>query len=471
MKLTRVFAIAVTCCLALPLAAMAGQQAPGAGSPAAKVQAISFPPDKSIDLDMKAMSPMMTSGRATVTTKGGTTEVEATFRDLGAPSMFGPEYLVYVLWAVTPEGKVANLGTITMDGTKGEVRATTRFQAFALGVTAEPHFAVTMPSDTVVLANEVPDKKNIHTAPLEVKADLQVRGRYKGAGLQPARNDSRIPLEFYEARNAVKIAEWQKAKEFASDTFMKAADALKRAEAAQADKKTKPESVIMAAREAVQIAEESRGLAVKRSADASIAADQKVAADREAAVRAEAQARTEAANAKAAEAQAHARSSAATAASAEAQAGAAVAAAAEQRANLLLQLNRILATKDTGRGLVVTMADVTFASNSATLQPSARESLSRLAGVLALTPGLKLSIEGYTDNVGGDDHNQMLSEKRATAVRDYLAQQGISANALAAKGLGEAMPVATNDSTEGRAKNRRVEIIVSGDAIGTKAGE
>ena len=507
---------AVICCMGFSHVALATPETAAGGTPTAKVRAISFPPDKSIQFEMQAMSPMMTTGQATVATKGGTTEIEASFKGLGEPSSFGPEYLVYVLWAVTPEGKVSNLGPISMDGLKGEVRATTRYQTFALGVTAEPYFAVTMPSDTLVLANAVPDKKNIQTAPIEVKADLQQRGRYKDAGLKPSKIEAGVPIELYQARNAVQIARWQKADKYAAESFNKAVGALDTAEAAQKNTKAKAGTVMMAAREAVQFAEDSRGLAVKRAAEERVAADQKATADREAAARAQveadaqkvaaqaaqAQAQAEASAAQAAQAQAdaqaQAKASAAQAAQAQAQAQASAAHAAhaaqaqaqaeaqakasaaqaeaaqaavqERRANLLKQLNRILATKDTDRGLVATMTDVTFASNSATLQPSARESLAKLAGVVSVNPGLMLDIEGYTDNVGGDEHNQTLSEKRAAAVRDYLAEQGISATSLTAKGLGKASPVVPNDTSEGRAKNRRVEIVVSGEAIGTKTG-
>ncbi len=490
-------ALVMLCCLSLSPRALA-DEGPGSGStPSARVKAISFPPGKSIELKMQAMSPMMAAGWATVNTKDGTTQIDANFRDLGAPSSFGPEYLVYVLWAVTPEGKVTNLGPITMDGQKGEVRATTRYQTFALGVTAEPYFAVTVPSDTIVLGNEVPDRKNIQTAPIEVKADLQHRGRYKEAGLRPTTLEKNVPLELYEARNAVQIARWQKADKYAADSFGKAAGALARAEAAQKDKKAKPRTVVMAAREAVQFAEDARGLAVNRAEEERIAAEQQAAADREQATKAqseadarrrqeaelqraqseaaraqaedaarEAAAQTAQAQAQAERAQAQAERAQAQAQAAAAEADASRAATKERRAVLLTQLNRILATKDTDRGLVATMTDVTFASNSATLQQTARESLAKLAGVLAVTPGLKLDIEGYTDNVGSDEHNQKLSEQRAAAVRDYLAEQGIAAESLTAKGLGKASPVMPNDTPEGRAKNRRVEIVVSGEAIG-----
>ena len=142
----------------------------------------------------------------------------------------------------------------------------------------------------------------------------------------------------------------------------------------------------------------------------------------------------------------------------------------KRRSALLQQLNSVLATKDTDRGLVATMADVTFATGKADLKPEARETLARLAGIVSLLPKLEFVIEGYTDHVGSDAQNLTLSGKRAQAVREFLVAKGVPATAVTAKGLGEASPVAPNDSPEGRAKNRRVEIVVGGEVIGTKFG-
>lgn len=465
-------------CLGLSLGVQAAQETPPGSAPAAKVKAISFPPDKKIDFEMQATSPMMCSGKAMVSTKEGRADIEATFEGLGEPSKFGPEYLVYVLWAVTPEGKASNLGTLNLDRERGEISTSVNLQTFALGVTAEPYFAVTMPSDTVVLLNAVPDKKNIQTAPLEAKAPLLLRGRYKDVGLQPVKIDPKVPFEIYQARNAVQIARYQKADQYAADSFNKAAKALDKAEATLKDKKGKKDTVIMASREAVQAAEDALGVAVKRAEEEKLAAAQAEAAKQQAqAQAAQAQATEAQAQVKATQQQAQAQvegmqqqAQAQAAAAQAAQAQAARAAVQKQRADLLKQLNRILATADTERGLVVTMAGVTFASGSANLQPSARENLAKLAGIIAAHPSLKLDIEGYTDSTGKDETNLDLSQKRAEAVQAYLTEQGIPAGSLTAKGFGKESPVAPNDTPDGRARNRRVEIIVSGEAIGTTAG-
>lgn len=474
MKRNRFLALLLVACTSLSLVAIAADEAPPAKAPVAKVSAVSFPPDKKIDVHMQAMSPMMASGEAEVSTKGGRADIEAKFEGLGEPSKFGPEYLVYVLWAVTPEGKASNLGVLNMDGQKAEITTNVNLQTFALGVTAEPYFAVTIPSDTVVLANTVPDKKNIQTAPLEVKAQLLQRGTYKAVGLKPVTFEKKVPFELYQARNAVEIARFYKADQYAAQSFGKATAALAKAEATLVDKKGKTDNVIMASREAVQAAEDARVVAAKRVEEEKLAAAQAEAKKQQASAEASQQ-QAQAAQAQTAETQKQAQAqiaetqkqAAAQTQAAQAQAAqAASAQAQQQRVALQKQLNQILATTDTPRGLVVTMAGVSFPSGSAKLQPPARESLAKLAGVIAAHPTLKLAIEGYTDNSGKDETNQALSQQRAEAVSAYLTEQGIPAASLTAKGMGPASPVASNDTSEGRAKNRRVEIIVSGTEIG-----
>lgn len=418
------------------------------------LKAISFPQDKQVVVPLKG-SPKSpeANGQANVEpAEKGLFEIEINGHDMKPPSTFGPEFLVYVLWSVTPEGQVSNLGALRVNGNKYETRATTRLQSFAIAVTAEPYYAVKKPSDTVVLINGVPDKKYIQTDPLDLKTELLERARYKDAGLKPTKMEPGVPTELYQARNAVQIARWQKAPEFAKETYDKAVKSLNEAEAGQKAKKPDTNAVVSAAREAVQFSEDARNVANTREEEARLAAERKAAADREAAAK-------DAASKNAGERDA-----------AMAQNAAAKAEVEKRRAALLAQLNAVLATQDTDRGLVATMADVTFATNSAELKPEARETLAKLAGIVSLLPKLEFVIEGYTDNQGGDDHNLSLSEQRAKSVRDYLVSQGIASTAIKSKGLGKASPVADNSTNDGRAKNRRVEIVVGGEVIGTKFG-
>jgi len=139
------------------------------------------------------------------------------------------------------------------------------------------------------------------------------------------------------------------------------------------------------------------------------------------------------------------------------------------RARLSEQLNSILQTRDSARGLIVSMSDVLFDTGKFSLKPGAREKLAKVAGILLAYPGLNIEVGGYTDNVGGDEMNQKLSENRAGSVRDYLVQQGVTTNSVSARGFGNTLPVASNESSAGRQQNRRVELLVSGDAIGNPA--
>src|SRR5260221_9828432 len=134
----------------------------------------------------------------------------------------------------------------------------------------------------------------------------------------------------------------------------------------------------------------------------------------------------------------------------------------QMRARLLAQLNQVLQTRDTARGLIVSMPDVLFDFNKYTLKPEARERLAKISGIVAAYPDLKLDIEGHTDAIGSDAYNQTLSEKRAESVRGYLVSSGVVPDHTTAVGLGKANPVADNSSAAGRKLNRRVEMVVSG---------
>ena len=295
-----------------------------------------------------------------------------------------------------------------------------------------------------------------------------------------------VPLEMYEARNAVDIAKSHGADKYAADILAKAEGSLKAAENLLASKAGKKE-IISTARQTVQLSEDARILTVQRQEEERITNEREAAAAT-AKAEAEAKAATAAAEAKRqadAEAQHQAELSAAKQAQMEAEAKAAAdvlkakeeaakaeaerarKAAEDLRAQLLTQLNSVLKTIDTSRGLVVTMADILFATGKYDLGQSARLDLARLSGIIMSHPGLTLSIEGYTDFTGSELINQKLSEQRADAVRTYLISQGLSAAAGTSKGLGPANPVADNGTAAGRSQNRRVEIIVSGEAIGS----
>ena len=450
-------------------------------------------------------------GQAKVNGKVGRIQINAQFSKLEPAQKFGNEYLTYVLWAITPEGKSNNLGEILLDGDKSKIDVTTSLQTFGLIVTAEPYFAVSQPSNVVVLQNVVlPETSGtIDQAPASYQ--LLDRGAYsyevsKTSG-NLSRSDNKVPLELFEAQNAVQIAINAGAQKYAADALNKAQISLTQAQDLLA-RNGNNKLIVQAARDAVQNAADARHIAVQRQEDERMAQERADAAQREADAKARADAaaasqQQEAAARQQAEIQRlQAERDAAQSAAATARADADRLAAQQQaererqnaeqerlkaqqaqdaaaqselekqqlRAQLLEQFNRILPTTDTPRGLKVNMADVLFAFGKYDLRPAAREALAKLSGIVLGHPGLKLSVEGYTDSIGSDEVNQTLSEKRAGAVRDYLVQQGVDPSSITATGFGKSNPVASNDTNEGRQQNRRVEIIISGEVIGTQIG-
>ena len=433
------------------------------------------------------------NGNAKVRSKRGTMEVEAEFGNLQNPTTFGNEYLTYVMWAISPEGRSVNLGEVLVGGNdRSKLTATTDLQAFALIVTAEPYYAVRQPSNVVVLENAIrADTKGTSEA-VDAKYELMERGGYLPTGYKfdPVVLNANLPLEFYEARNALRIAQSEGAETYAADSYQHAVQLMNSADAYATSKHIDKKPLISASRQAVQTAEDAREIAVKRIDEARQANERQAASDAQAASQAQADDATrlkEQAQSDAAKAQAEmtasqaASTTAIAAAQADAEQSRLAALQAQQgqqqadsdkaamRAQLILQLNTILATRDSARGLIVSMSDALFDTGKYSLKPGAREKLAKVAGILIAYPTLNIAVGGYTDNVGGDAMNQTLSENRAGAVRDYLVQQGVGTNSVSAKGFGNTLPVASNDNASGRQENRRVELVVSGDAIGSPA--
>ncbi len=473
------------------------------------------------------------NGVAQVNSKRGSIEIEAEFGDLLKPTTFGNEYLTYVLWAISPEGRAVNLGEVLLGGNhRSKLRVTTDLQAFALIVTAEPYYAVRQPSNAVVLENVVRDDTKGTTEAVNAKYELMERGGYIPTGYKfdPVVLNLKLPLEFFEARNALRIAQSEGAETYASDSYKRAVELMDTADSYAINKHVDRKPLIAVAREAVQTAEDARAIAVKKMDDVRLANERQDSADAQAqsqeqadnarrraaqaesdterAQAAKAQAESDTLNAQAARTQAEsdatrARNQAMDAQAATAQANADLAnsqtasasalsaaqADAEQsrlaaqqaqlsaqqaetdkaamRAKLSEQLNSILQTRDSARGLIVSMSDVLFDTGRYSLKPGAREKLAKVAGILLAYPGLNIEVGGYTDNVGGDAMNQTLSENRADSVRDYLVQEGVARNSVSARGFGNTLPVSSNDNSSGRQQNRRVELLVSGDAIGS----
>jgi outer membrane protein OmpA-like peptidoglycan-associated protein len=419
------------------------------------------------------------NGEAEVNSKRGTIEVKAEFGNLQSPKTFGNEYLTYILWAISPEGRAVNLGEVLVGtDSRSKLHVTTDLQAFALIVTAEPYYAVRQPSDVVVLENVIRKDTKGTVETVDAKYELMERGGYIPTGYKfdPVVLNAKLPLEFFEARNAVRIAQSEGAEQYAPDSYQRAVQLMNNSDEYATRKNVPNKPLIAVARETVQTAEDARAIAVKKMDDQRIANDLQNSTDAQAQSQAQADEATRQKEKAQSDMAANQAASAAAVSAAQADADQSRLAAqqantdkAAMRARLSAQLNSILETRDSARGLIVSMSDVLFDTGQYSLKPGAREKLAKVAGILLAYPGLNIEVGGYTDNVGGDDMNQKLSENRADAVRDYLVQEGVTTNSVSARGFGNTLPVASNDNSAGRQQNRRVELLVSGDAIGDRS--
>lgn len=538
-------------------------------------------------------------GEAKVDSKTGATKIDLNVDKMQPAQTLGNEFLTYVLWAITPEGRAENLGEVMLSDNHARLQAATELQSFGMIVTAEPYYAVTQPSDTVVLEAVVKNGATSGTiTPIDARFELLAKGGYKSAlpsadqAVTKEKDDP--PLDLKEARQAMAIASAVGAARYASDTMAKARVDLQNAEDFwRSSKNTKRVQTL--ARNVTQLAEDARIISIRKQEEAWEAEQQRAAeqrltdaksvADQEtrrrelaefaqqqeanrariaraeteretqrrlyaeaqsaelAIARADAEkgrneavaaqqqtqqalsrAEAEAQQAKAAadaenrrlqaeadaakrgvnEADAKRQQAETDAQQARAQAEQARLAAltnkeaadiegrrlreeadaakrsaneaeakrqqAEQdrrqlREELRTQFALILQTRETARGLIINMSDVLFDSGKATLKPGAREKLAKISGIVLAHKGLKLEIEGHTDNVGSDALNQKLSEQRAKSVSDFLIKEGVIASSLTVRGLGKSSPAVSNATAAGRQQNRRVEMVVSGEIL------
>jgi outer membrane protein OmpA-like peptidoglycan-associated protein len=523
-------------------------------------------------------------GEAKVESKTGATKVQVDVDKMPAAQTLGEDLLTYVVWAITPEGRAENLGELMLDGDHARLQSATELQSFGLIVTAEPYYAVSQPSDMVVMENVLKPGTTGTISVIDAKYELLAKGsfvnRLPAADRAKLRENRNVPLDLLEARHAVAIARSVGAAQYAADTLKKADIDLYNAEAflrSKGDKK----KVQTLARNVTQLAEDARIITVKKLEEESLQAERTLAADRVASAQTTAEqetrkrelaeadrklalesernaqfaaeqdrrerrrvelqnndleearraaqaalkdseagrlqaeemarkadlaqktamaeqerlkAETEAARLLAAQEQARLKAETLSAQAAADQAkkqadeirlkaeaelaasrqqqqalaskvAEAEAAAVAARAELLRQLNVVLQTRESARGLIVNMSDVLFDTGQWALRPGAREKLSRISGIVMAHPGLKLEVEGHTDSVGDDNSNQVLSERRAESVRKFLVQNGVPGETITSKGFGESTPVADNNTAAGRMANRRVELVVSGSPI------
>ena len=384
-------------------------------------------------------------GQAKIKSADGAIHIKVKAKDLPLASSFGGEFLTYVLWGVSPEGRATNLGELVLKDGKGKVEVRESLQTFGLVVTAEPYFAVTQPSDVVVMENALGKDSKDQMELIDAKYELLKRGQYgmKLGSTAPMAMDDKTPFDVLQARNAVRIARAAGAGAFAEEAFAKAETYLKLAETEEGGRKGR----IMNAREAVQRAEDARAITGQRQEAERITLEKRLA-----------QNRLDEANRIAVQA----------AAAQEAALRQTRIAQTENdglRVKLMDQLNAVLQTRATARGLIVNMSGMLFKTGKSTLVPEAREKLAKVAGILAAHQGLKIEADGFTDNQGREPFNQKLSEARAQSTLDYLVSQGVAADAITSKGYGEEHPIAPNTTEAGRRENRRVELVVSGGGL------
>ena len=461
-----------------------------AGMTSRRTTAVTYEADRETKVDLVG-TPMMprTRGEAEIKTeKSGPVSVKAKVKGLTPAGQFGPEYLTYALWAIPPQGRPKNLGELRLDGSEAEIEATVDVQTFSLIVTAEPYYAVTAPSEVVVMENIVREDTKGHTSVNTLQYDIVPRGAYVAAAGAPYTlppPGKKEPPDVQQARNAIKIAQLAQAEKYAASGLASTQQLMSQTEGLIP--KGSKRDIISAARATVQSAEATRVQAIsgrlqaeEAAARAAAAASEKAAREKaaqETAARAQADQDRLSAEALAKQAAEDRRQAEAARASAETATASAQAQArrAEQdkvalRATLLRQFSEVLETHDTPRGLVVNVGDVLFETGRFELKPAAREKLARFSGIILGHAGLTVQAEGFTDSTGTLETNQKLSQQRADAVGQYLMSQGIASDRVTTKGYGPSHPVASNDTSQGRSQNRRVELVVAGDIIGTPIG-
>jgi outer membrane protein OmpA-like peptidoglycan-associated protein len=452
-----------------------------------------------IDFRGTVLSPAA-KGDATIDSKEGRTEIDAKFEGLEAPQRFGPEYLSYVLWAITPDGAPHNLGEIVPNGSnRAHLPVTTDLQAFGLIVTAEPYASVRHPGDVVVMQNEVRPDTVGDIQPVMAKVELMPRGHYtwnvpasESAGVADAPKVSmsryQAILQTYEAQNAIGIANSAGAQQYAPDVLAKAQQELTQAQQLQSTKGN-DDTIVQHARAATEIAEDARIIAERHQQDAAlIAAREQTAQAQQAQMQAQAMAEQEKARADNAQALAQMEREARERAEADARISRQQAeqatvievqpapatqpavprqqtnqAATEKqfRAQLLQRLNMTIVTRDTPRGLDATLNEPDF--DGAQLRPGPAGAVSRIAAILAAHPDLRISVEGNSDTPEGAG----MALQRAESVAAALQAAGVAAQRISCQSYGNSRLIVSNATEQGRMENRRVEIVITGGAIGT----
>ncbi len=482
-RLKRLIAILVAC------SALCAAQAEEGKALRVQGTAITFPDGETVTVRLGGTARLLGSfGEAKVTRRLGNTELDIKLEGMKPALSFGGDFNTFVLWTISPEGLAFNTGEFVLRGAKSELKATTPLVTFAIFVTAEPHLLVKHPSGLFVLMNTedgLAEKKGVTTARFEY-SNITTGYAYKIDRLtEIPPTDGTLRTERYQALLAVALARKVDASRYAPEEFARAQAALE--ETQQGFKQGMEEKRLTAtAQQAIRSAVVARQLAEERAAREALDAERRAAREEEARLSREKQAAEDTA-ARATLAAERARS-----ALEKSQAGLKLAEEAALKANVEADrlareklaavklaesareqetamhlrlgeaLKRVAETRETERGLVVTLPGDLFEVRKPALRPKGREILSRIAGILLVIPEYRISVEGHTDTIGRSELNQRLSEDRAVSVGEFLVEAQFSPALITARGFGETRPVAPNLTEKDRGKNRRVEIVIEG---------
>ncbi len=472
----------------------------GAGTAAAAdvvLHHITFPERREVDVDLKPSSRAPDAVmKAEVEYREGQAGIKLKFRDMKPAILLGGDVTSFVLWAVEREGTIENLGELWVRKESDTLTFSTGKKAFALLVTAESYPLVPAPSELVMFSSGPPDGKYASSSEFTF-SDFgpAPKTRYQSlTAVTWLKNES---LDLQQAEKALELAEAAGATEYAPELMQDARVKLAQAQNLSSTSSLGTETVdysrrtLNLASEAMQItrrkkeaAELERQIEQRRAEMAQLEqradeAEAMATAAREQLDAAQTQLEQARQAREAAETEKQAAETAVATATAElarldrekqslqqtvAELDARSARLRDEKEQLSERLAGALAevaeTHESARGMILNLPDILFEVNQADLKPELRVVLAKLSGILLIMPELNLRVEGHTDATGPDDYNQQLSEKRAASVRDFLAQQGVGMNRMVAVGYGESRPVADNETREGRAKNRRVEIVI-----------
>jgi len=446
---------------------------------AAEVQltALTLQSGKSFELNFAKSSraPSGASMQAQVGFDNGQASIKASYRKMEPAVLFAGDITAYVLWAVTPDGSVENLGEVVADkkSASGSVQGYTGKKIFALMVTAEPFATVTRPTELVIFVSGQVQGLNIANTPFTF---TNFSADYKPAidSIASIQYNDPTPAAVKQATKALEIAGRLNADAVNPKAMEGAQIAFGKAMAAKGNKKVMADQARIAAQLASQAIKDTvKANEVRAAAEAEAKRLAEKAALEERAATAESEAdriarelrevRTQR-EALAIETADLAKQAATLAAERDAltKERDAIKKERDELAGMLKgALSSVAETTESARGVIVSLSGILFDVGKATLKPASQVSVAKLAGILMVFSNMNLSIEGYTDSTGSADLNMRLSMDRARSVYEFLMSQGITSGRMKYQGFGPENPVAPNDTEANRARNRRVEVVLT----------